>query len=46
MVHLHTFRPTIVAPPICVFLSLVDDTHILDAASNVVFLFNAITHVE
>ncbi len=39
MVHLHIFRPILVIHPTCVFFSLVDDTHIVDLTSNVVFSF-------
>jgi hypothetical protein len=33
------FRPILVIHPTCVFFSLVDDTHIVDLTSNVVFSF-------
>jgi hypothetical protein len=39
LVHLRTLRLIVVAHPICVFLSLADDTHIIDFASNVVLTF-------
>ncbi len=39
LTHLRAFCPTIVTQPICVLLSLADDTHIIGLASDVLSFF-------
>ncbi len=43
LVHLHAFWFTIPTHSTCVFISLVDDMHIIGFASNVVFVFMSTT---
>jgi hypothetical protein len=38
LAHFHTFRPTVVAHPTCVFFSLVDDTHIVGPTLDMVLV--------
>jgi hypothetical protein len=39
LAHLHIIHHIAIAHPTCVFFSLVDDTHIIRFASNVIFVF-------
>ncbi len=39
LTHLHTFCPIAIVHPTCVFLSLVDDTHIIGLPSDVLPIF-------